>query len=195
MEKQTVAVFVDEANVRKSAKAFSRKVDWVVLRDYLANEDEGRFLTEFIVYYGLAPNMENYRGFREGQERFIHWLRTEGFYVVTKEGTPTGESNNGHSGFKANVDVLMAIDGLDYAIEVRPDIIVLVTGDSDFAQLASKLRRRGIRVEVASVAQTLSAQLKAAANGTIDLAEMFNRFAPLNGQAPPIGTNTVFDTQ
>jgi len=194
MKNQTVAVFVDEANVRNSAKGFGRKLDWLALREYLASEDEGRRLTEFIVYYGMAPHMDDFRDVREGQERFVHWLRTQGFYVVTKDGSPAGKREDGRPNFKANVDVLMAIDGLDYAMEMRPDIVVLVTGDSDFAQFALKLRRRGMRVEVAAVAQSLSSQLKAAANGVIDLAEVFNGFEALNGHAAPIGTDTVFDS-
>ena len=42
----------------------------------------------------------------------------------------------------------MAIDALDLAASIQPDVVVLVTGDSDFAYLAQKLRRRGIRAPV-----------------------------------------------
>jgi len=90
---------------------------------------------------------------------------------VTKDGAPAEE---GH--YKANVDVMMAIDALDLAVEMNPDIVILVTGDADFASLATKLRRRGIRVEVASVAQNLGGVLKAAANAVIDLAPLFRTF-------------------
>jgi len=51
-----------------------------------------------------------------------------------------------------------------------------VTGDADFAYLAIKLRRHGIRVEVASVAQNLGHILKSAANDVIDLAPLFRTF-------------------
>ena len=66
---------------------------------------------------------------------------------VAKDGSPAEE---GH--YKANVDVMMAIDALELSIEMRPDVVILVTGDADFAYLVIKLRRHGIRVEVASVA-------------------------------------------
>jgi uncharacterized LabA/DUF88 family protein len=101
----------------------------------------------------------------------VHWLRSNGFLVVTKDGAPAEE---GH--YKANVDVMMAIDALELAAEMKPDVVILVTGDADFAYLASKLRRRGIRVEVASVAQNLGNVLKAAANSVIDLAPLFSTF-------------------
>jgi uncharacterized LabA/DUF88 family protein len=62
---------------------------------------------------------------------------------------------------------------------MEPDVVILVTGDADFAHLALQLRRRGIRVEVASMAQTLGAGLKTSANEVIDLAPLFVEFDPL----------------
>jgi uncharacterized LabA/DUF88 family protein len=46
---------------------------------------------------------------------------------------------------------LMAIDAVELSVEMRPEVVVLVTGDADFAHLALQLRRRGIRVEVAGL--------------------------------------------
>ena len=91
--------------------------------------------------------------------------------VVTKDGAPAEE---GH--YKANVDVMMAIDALELSIEMRPDLVILVTGDADFAYLAIKLRRHGIRVEVASVAANLGNTLRSAANDVIDLAPLLRTF-------------------
>lgn len=97
--------------------------------------------------------------------------------MVTKDGSPAEE---GH--YKANVDVMMAIDALELSIEMRPDVVILVTGDADFAYLAIKLRRHGIRVEVASVAQNLGNMLKASANHVIDLAGLFRTFEMIKVQ-------------
>ncbi|PYK08030.1 MAG: hypothetical protein DME61_11205 [Verrucomicrobia bacterium] len=71
---------------------------------------------------------------------------------------------------------MMAIDALELSIEMRPDVVILVTGDADFAYLAIKLRRHGIRVEVASVAANLGNMLRSAANDVIDLAPLFRTF-------------------
>jgi uncharacterized LabA/DUF88 family protein len=71
---------------------------------------------------------------------------------------------------------MMAIDALELSIEMRPDVVILVTGDADFAYLAIKLRRHGIRVEVASVAANLGNILRSAANDVIDLAPLFRTF-------------------
>lgn len=182
-----VLVVVDEANARSSAREFNRKLDWIKLRDYLADKNENRDLIEMVIYVGLPPAMHEWQEQRRRQENFLHWARTNGFLVVTKNGSPADDGK-----YKANVDVLMAIDTMDFAAEAKPDIVVLVTGDSDFAHLASKLRRRGIRVEVASVQQNLGTELKAAANEVIDLVPLFNSFQVLHGsQAHPIGGDDI----
>ena len=165
-------ILVDESNVVSSVRTAGRGLDWVKLRDFLVeSEDNGRELIEMVVYAGLPPAIPVWQEERDKKNKFLHWLRCHGFMVVTKDGAPAEE---GH--YKANVDVLMAIDALELAVAMQPDVVVLVTGDADFAYLATTLRRRGIRVEVASVAPNLSNVLKAAANAVIDLAPLFETF-------------------
>jgi uncharacterized LabA/DUF88 family protein len=185
-------VLADEANVVAGLRAFNRKADWRKLRDYLANPEQGRRLTEFVLYVGLPPNIDGYRyrEKRQKKEEFLQWAAHNGFFVVRKEGSPTEEGN-----YKANVDVLMAIDGIDLAIEMRPDIVVLMTGDADFAHLAHNLRRRGIRVEVAALSRNLGLALKAAANRVIDLGEILNELPPVRGEAARVGGADVFDDE
>lgn len=166
-----VLVLVDESNVGSSVRTAGRGLDWLKLRDFLAGPDSGRDLIEMVVYAGLPPPIPVWQEERDKKNKFMHWLRSNGFLVVTKDGAPAEE---GH--YKANVDVMMAIDALELSVEMQPEVVILVTGDADFAYLATKLRRRGIRVEVASVAQNLGNVLKAAANSVIDLAPLFRTF-------------------
>ena len=135
-----------------------------------------------VVYAGLPPAIPIWQEERDKKNKFMHWLRSNGFMVVTKDGAPADEGR-----YKANVDVMMAIDALELSVEMQPDVVILVTGDADFAYLAIKLRRRGIRVEVASVAQNLGNMLKSTANEVIDLAPLFRTFEIMKIQdsAPP----------
>ena len=71
---------------------------------------------------------------REKKNEFLYWLRSNGFLVVAKDGEP-GDGKH----CKAKVDVLMAIDAVELSVEMRPDVVVLVTGDADFAHLALQL--------------------------------------------------------
>jgi uncharacterized LabA/DUF88 family protein len=164
-------VLVDESNVGSSVRTAGRGLDWLRLREFLAGADSGRELIEMVVYAGLPPAIPLWQDERDRKNKFIHWLRSNGFMVVTKDGAPAEE---GH--YKANVDVMMAIDALELSVEMQPDVVILVTGDADFAYLATKLRRRGIHVEVASVSQNLGGVLKSAANAVIDLAPLFRTF-------------------
>ena len=166
-----VLVLVDESNVGSSVRTAGRGLDWIKLRDFLSGPATGRDLIEMVVYAGLPPATPAWQEERDKKNKFVHWLRTNGFLVVTKDGSPAEE---GH--YKANVDVMMAIDALELSIEMRPDLVILVTGDADFAYLVIKLRRHGIRVEVASVAANLGNTLRTAANDVIDLASLFRTF-------------------
>ena len=169
-----VLIFVDESNVVSSVRLSNRNLDWLKLREFLTQPANGRELVEMIVYAGLPPTTAEWQVEREKKNKFLHWLRSHGFLVMTKEGSPTEAKH-----YKANVDVLMAIDAVELSVEMRPDVVVLVTGDADFAHLALQLRRRGIRVEVASIAPNLGSALRTSANEVIDLAALIDSFDPL----------------
>jgi uncharacterized LabA/DUF88 family protein len=170
-KRSRVLVLVDESNVGSSVRTAGRGLDWLRLRHFLASSDPGRDLIEMVIYAGLPPAIPLWQEERDKKNKFVNWLRSNGFMVVTKDGAPAEEGR-----YKANVDVMMAIDALELSVAMNPDVVILVTGDADFAYLAIKLRRRGIRVEVASVAQNLGNNLKSAANAVIDLAPLFQTF-------------------
>jgi len=174
-----VLVLVDESNVSSSVRTAGRGLDWLKLRDFLAGPNSGRDLIEMVVYAGLPPAILTWQDERDRKNKFVHWLRSNGFMVVTKDGASAEEGY-----YKANVDVMMAIDALELSIEMRPDVVILVTGDADFAYLATKLRRHGIRVEVASVAANLGHILRSAANEVIDLSGLFRTFEIINAREP-----------
>jgi uncharacterized LabA/DUF88 family protein len=174
-----VLVLVDESNVSSSVRTAGRGLDWLKLRDSLAGPDTGRDLIEMVVYAGLPPAIPTWQDERDKKNKFVNWLRSNGFMVVTKDGAPAEEGR-----YKANVDVMMAIDALELSIEMRPDVVILVTGDADFAYLATKLRRHGIRVEVASVTANLGNILRSAANAVIDLAGLFRTFEMIDAREP-----------
>lgn len=170
MQTSKVLVFVDEANLLMSAKETNRNLDWNLLRGFLEGRIPGYRIVETVVYVGLPPlNMSEWAEARTKKQKFVYWLRQNGFLVVEKDGAPRQDQNT----FKANIDTLMALDALEFAVDAHPDVVILVTGDADFAHLAIKLRRRGIRVEVAALSGPLSNELRGAANGHIDLEPFF----------------------
>ena len=90
-------MLVDESNVGSSVRTVGRGLDWLKLRDFLAGPNTGRDLIEMVVYAGLPPAIPTWQEERDKKNKFIHWLRSNGFMVVTKDGAPAEE---GH--YKAN---------------------------------------------------------------------------------------------
>lgn len=182
-------IFVDEANFQKGARAAGYRPDIVALRNWL--RDGGRRqVTEMVVYLGLPPERrpddmpENWARAYDSKHRLRMALENHGIMVVAWRGKQLFGYDPPR--FAANIDMLMAMDALEFAIEVKPDVVVLVTGDGDFSYLANKLRRRGIRVEAAALPGTMSAELKRAVNQAIDLKPFFKELEPdvAEGAAP-----------
>lgn len=157
-------IFIDEGNLTGICSKLNRSIDWLKLREQLSR---GHDVLEVFVYAGLPPTTPEWTEFRAKRERFLHWLETETFYVMRKQGRPTSAQ-----AYKANVDLMMAVEATELAIELRPETIILVTGDGDFGFLACKLRRRGIRVEVAAFENNLGEDLRISANAFIDLSRI-----------------------
>ena len=171
--KSRILVFVDEANITQSpTKTLNKTIDWHKFRDYLEDFGERpREIVEMVIYASLPPPTPEFAERRQAKINYLHWLRSQGFLVIERSGQ---SRNNGY--FKANVDVIMAIDAMDMAQRIQPDCVILVTGDSDFSHLALTFRRQGIKVEIASLPQTLSNELRCSANSYIDLTDLFTSF-------------------
>src|SRR5262245_31828221 len=115
---RSVLIVVDESNVVSSIRLLNRKLDWEVMRATLAREEEGRRLIETVVYSGLPPAMPEWQAERDKKNKFLHWLRSHGFLVCAKDGAPQDATH-----YKANVDVLMAVDVLELTSAMRPDVV------------------------------------------------------------------------
>ena len=48
---------------------------------------------------------------------------------------------------KNSTDIVLAVDAIDLVVAERPDLVVIVSSDSDFAPLVIRLREKGCRVE------------------------------------------------
>ena len=63
----------------------------------------------------------------------------------------------------------MAIDITKMAHVIRPDIVVIASGDSDLIPVVNELRKMGIRVEVAAFNSSMSKSLRLKSSSFIDL--------------------------
>ena len=70
---------------------------------------------------------------------------------------------------KADWDVGIAVDAIRMAVSV--DVIVIVSGDGDFASLVEYLKNQGKRVEVIAFGRSSSSHIREIADEFIDLEE------------------------
>ncbi len=83
----------------------------------------------------------------------IEDLWRSGYIVTTRLGAIAGGT------YKCNFDVEIAMDILKAIYQVKPDIIVLASGDADFVPLIQEVRRLGGRVEVAAFEETAGSDI------------------------------------
>ena len=155
MEK--VLVFLDYANLNASARSNNCQVDCAGLLEYLASADEGRNLKAAFAYVPIDPRQEH------AQDAVIDELWGAGYVVKSKVGTFAGPS------YKCDFDVEITLDIVRAAYDMQPDIVVLVSGDSDFVPVVLNLREKGIRVEVAAFNSAMSGRLSQRCSGFICL--------------------------
>jgi uncharacterized LabA/DUF88 family protein len=152
MEK--AVLFLDFANIDRAAVSKGISMDYGDLLNYMG---EGRFLIDAYCYMPIDPRNEH------GMDRLARQLWRDGYMVTTKTGVISGDT------YKCNFDVEMTMDIIEIAHRVKPDIVVLATGDVDFLPVVLQLRKSGIRVEVAAFTWSVSSHLLLRCSDYIDL--------------------------
>src|SRR5438876_2628293 len=168
MEKEKVVFFLDYANINRAAREKRHRLDYHDLLQYVGEE---RFLIDAHCYVPINPRNEH------RLDGVIQELWRSGYVVNTKVGTIAGGT------YKCNFDVEITMDMLKTTYQVKPDIIVLASADSDFVSLIQEVRKSGVRVEVAAFAETAGTDILLKCSGFIDLAVYYEGYlAAQNGE-------------
>ena len=168
MGTEKVVFFLDFANINRAAREKRYRLDYHNLLQYIG---EHRFLIDAHCYVPINPRNEH----RLDAE--IEELWRSGYIVTTKLGTIAGGT------YKCNFDVEITMDVLKAMYQVKPDIIVLASGDSDFVSLIQEVRKLGVRVEVAAFEENAGVDIMLKCSGFIDLAVYYEDFlAAQNGE-------------
>jgi len=110
----------------------------------------------------------------EQVERIQYTLEMKGCRVIV---CPAKRSQDG---YKQSDDPRLMIATLSICLKLRPDFLVFVGADGDYAPLVWELRNEGIRTEVVAVmdavasANTLASDLRRAAYNVVDLRLVFD---------------------
>jgi len=158
-------VFVDAPNVVYAAESARVAIDYGRMLDFLGR---GRELVHAIVY---APVTEE-SGYRFEGQRFVAPFLGKGYKLVTK---PLKRFPDGTA--KGNFDIELAIDIV--TMSQRLDVVILISGDSDFSRLIELIQSRGVRVEVVAFAANVSWELVQMADVFIDIGQYIHEFQPV----------------
>ena len=153
---ERVVAFIDYHNTREALRRAGHQIDLLALRDYIA---EGRHLIETFVYFVTDPLVAD--------DEALARLQEHGFLIQSKRGHHRDDGQ-----LVGNFDLDIALDIQDFNTRARPDIVVLVVGNANLTPLIHRLRRRGIRVEIASTPGDAARRMRIAANGFIDLTQI-----------------------
>jgi len=151
---QRVIFLMDFPNIDRAARNQGMALDYGDVIDYLS---EGRYLQHAVAFVPVDPRAPN------RADTDIHHLREAGYFVRTKQGTIAGDT------FRCNMDVDLALDAIQLAINLNPDTVIIGSGDADFLPVVDTLRQRGIRVEVAAFRAAAAQVMREHASGFVDL--------------------------
>ncbi len=152
---QKVALFVDVQNIYyTNREAFNCNFDYNTFWDRTTLNREVVKANAYAIHRG-----------DEKQHQFQNILRGIGFEVKLKSFIQRSDGSA-----KGDWDVGIAIDVMEWSPKV--DVIVLASGDGDFAMLVDKVRENyGVTVEVYGVEQLTAASLIDAASKFIPIKE------------------------
>ncbi len=101
-------------------------------------------------------------------DRIQYALEMKGCRVIICPAKPDSQG-----GFKQSDDQRLMITTLSTCLKLRPDFLVLVAADGDYAPMVWELRYEGIRTEVVATQNALAAELKRASYSVVDLENTF----------------------
>lgn len=149
-KKQRAVVFIDGSNMYFAQKKINKWFDWVKVKEYLETNYQ---VIEFRYYMGIRKNDNK-------SEPFISKLKKIGFTVITKP-LKIIIDESGKKTEKANFDVEITGNCLMYPKDF--ELLVLLSGDSDFAYLKKLINKQNRNMVVYSTRRTLAWELKLAA--------------------------------
>lgn len=159
-KEQRVGILVDVQNMYHSARnLYQAKVNF---KEILRIATAGRKLIRAIAYVIRTESGE--------EKKFIEALSKQGFEAKEKD---LQVFLGGMK--KADWDVGIAVDAIKLADKL--DVIVLVSGDGDFAPLVEYLKtNKGCQVEIIAFGESASRKLIETADDFIDLSAAKNKF-------------------
>ncbi|MBD1844739.1 NYN domain-containing protein [Cyanobacteria bacterium FACHB-63] len=154
-QSERIVVFIDGANLFYAAMQLGVEIDYTRLLHCLT---KGRSLIRAYFYTGVDRTNEK-------QQRFLLWMRHNGYRVVAKDLIQHPDGSK-----KADLNIEMAVDML--TLSEHCDTIVLLSGTGDLTYAVDHVAYRGAQVEVVSLPTMASESLINVCDRFIDLTKL-----------------------
>ncbi|MCM8775138.1 MAG: NYN domain-containing protein [Candidatus Omnitrophica bacterium] len=160
-----LGIFVDMQNIWIASKRFGRKIDFQKLLDLIVLD---RHLVKALAYVVVIPGLD--------QEAFFNMLKRRGFEVRYRTLIRRADGSA-----KGNWDTGMVVDVIKFVDKNDLDIIHVVSGDGDFADLLKFVKTKGVRVEASGFPFNTAQELIKCADEFFPLDEnILKEVAPVN---------------
>jgi uncharacterized LabA/DUF88 family protein len=150
-----VAMFIDASNIYHVGKELGITVNYSKLRARFQKSKS------FQAYFYTGVNSSNHK-----ELQFLSNIRSLGYKIISKEIIRQPD------GIKANLDVELALDMHNQALNNQYDTAMLFSGDGDFVDLVKRLKKLGKFVSVVSFRARTNKELIKLADSYLDLAEI-----------------------
>ena len=162
-----IAILIDGASLFYAALQLQIEIDYLRLLSHLTTN---RHLLRAYFYTGHDRTNDRQQG-------FLHWMRRNGYRVVTKELTTSPDGSR-----RASLDVEIAIDML--TLGAYCDTLILISGTGDLSHAINALSYQGVKIELVSLRSSTSDHL-------INLADRFTDLADIQDQICKIYPQTI----
>jgi uncharacterized LabA/DUF88 family protein len=152
---ERIIVLIDGANLFYAAMQLGMEIDYTRLLHCLT---KGRSLIRAYFYTGVDRANEK-------QQRFLLWMRHNGFRVVSKDLIQHPDGSK-----KADLNIEMAVDMLTLAQHC--DTIVLLSGTGDLTYAVDHVSYCGVKIEVVSLPAMTSDSLINVCDRFVDLTRL-----------------------
>jgi len=154
--------FLDVSNVNLTAEELSIQVNYTELLRSVTEREDFNLKQAYAYVGGLTQKTPDKTQREIDRKNVFADLRAAGCLIKSKVGR------------KTNMDVELAGDMVKAAYTLKPDVIILVSGDSDFASWALDFRKTlAIRVVVVAFESSLSSDFKQSYSSIVYLDDIF----------------------
>ena len=177
-----VLLAVDAANHAIDAKENGSRIDYGVSLAYAARHG----MVKQAGFYGVRCN-----GVGEKERLQLITLKQAGFNrMVVRSLRQRADGTN-----KSDIDTVIVMEVWEAAVKNEADIVVLLSGDSDFVPLVERLVERGVEVHVIGPDRGTAWELATAATYFLYASQLEGLLQSGNGNGTPVSDRPLLESE